>query len=129
MSMTIDAAHLRLFSPESCEQGVDSPAELRVWSGANGIGLLALEDDGEEEMPLVFPFPTKGALPLPRTQEQLLARMKTVHRNRTCRSCQSSSVVPLQKTDDLLNRNRMPIPGTATLVGFQCSQCSAEWSL
>jgi hypothetical protein len=38
-------------------------------------------------------------------------------------------VVPLEFTDAALSRNLMPVPGTATLAGFACHGCGAEWSL
>lgn len=126
MSVTIDAGHLRLYSPEQGDHEACGQPELRLWTGANGIGLLA-DEEGHEEGPLVFPFPPRGVFSCPQTQEQLLSRMKTVYKNRTCHACQAPGVIPLQKNDDLLNRNRMPIPGTATLVGFRCHRCSAEW--
>ena len=36
-------------------------------------------------------------------------------------------VEPIELDNGILNRNRMPIPGTATLVGFHCHGCQREW--
>lgn len=58
---------------------------------------------------------------------ELLARTRTLHQNRRCRQCDRPAVVPLHRDDAVLNRSRLPIPGTATLVGFRCDHCSHEW--
>jgi hypothetical protein len=62
-------------------------------------------------------------------QQATLARARTIHANRTCPECGRTTVVPLEFTDATLSRNLMPVPGTATLAGFACHGCGAEWSL
>jgi hypothetical protein len=57
------------------------------------------------------------------------ARARTIHANRICPACGRTTVVPLESQDAARNRNLMPIPGTATLAGFSCHSCGAEWSL
>lgn len=54
-------------------------------------------------------------------------RARIMHANRTCPDCGRSVIEPLELKDAALNRNRMPIPGTATLVGFHCHSCGTEW--
>lgn len=56
-----------------------------------------------------------------------LSRAQLIHANQQCPHCQHPVVEPVELQDALLNRNRMPIPGTATLVGFHCDRCHAEW--
>ncbi|MCA9098797.1 MAG: hypothetical protein KDA36_10430 [Planctomycetaceae bacterium] len=128
MSMPLNADYLRLYSPGPLEADeVDQP-ELRLWSDTTGLALLsddeAVDEDGR---PMIFQFRRPHIGYRPQTQEQLLTRTKIVHRNRCCRYCDSPSVVPIQRNDAVMNRNGMPIPGTATLVGFRCRRCSAEW--
>jgi len=62
-------------------------------------------------------------------QQATLARAQAIHANRICRECGRTTVVPLEFQDAALNRNLMPVPGTATLAGFACHGCGAEWSL
>jgi len=65
----------------------------------------------------------------PADQQVAVTRAQAIHANRTCRECGRTTVVPMEFQDAALNRNLMPIPGTATLVGFACHGCGAEWSL
>ena len=59
---------------------------------------------------------------------EVLARTRTLYRNRSCRSCGRPTVEPVQLNDATLGKGRLPIPGTATLVGFHCQYCRHEWS-
>lgn len=128
MPLNADIDYLRLYSPGPLEADeVDRP-ELRLWSDATGLALLsdedAVDDDGG---PMIVQFRRPVVGHRAQTQEQLLTRAKIVHRNRCCRYCDSPSVVPMQRNDAVMNRNGMPIPGTATLIGFRCRRCSVEW--
>jgi len=62
-------------------------------------------------------------------QQSTAARAQAIHANRTCRECGRTTVVPMEFQDAVLNRNLKPVPGTATLAGFACHGCGAEWSL
>ena len=62
-----------------------------------------------------------------RRMQDAVDRARLIHANRRCPFCQHSSVGLIQLQDAILNRNRMPIPGTATLVGFHCDCCGKEW--
>ena len=65
-----------------------------------------------------------------RTQPMdVISRARLLFENRSCRSCGYPAVVPLELNDAQLNRNRLPIPGTATLIGFRCCGCRKEWSV
>lgn len=59
--------------------------------------------------------------------ENVAGRAHLLHANRHCPYCGHPIVEPLELRDAALNRNRLPIPGTATLVGFHCHDCQAEW--
>jgi len=54
-------------------------------------------------------------------------RARTLRENDRCPRCQRSLVEPLELADGLRSRNQLPIPGTATLVGFHCQRCHWEW--
>ncbi|MEX0724962.1 MAG: hypothetical protein WEB58_02410 [Planctomycetaceae bacterium] len=56
-----------------------------------------------------------------------IVRARVLHTNRVCPYCRHAAVEPIELNDGILNRQRKPIPGTATLVGFHCQDCDAEW--
>ena len=60
--------------------------------------------------------------------QHVVARARLMHHNSRCRHCGKASVAPIELDDALLNRWGLPIPGTATVVGFGCSACGNEWS-
>lgn len=57
-----------------------------------------------------------------------LNRARRLHENRTCPHCCHPVVEPLELDDAVVGKSQMPIPGTATLVGFHCHGCDQEWS-
>src|SRR3954469_13894953 len=59
--------------------------------------------------------------------DHVVERARLVHRNSRCPHCSHPIVDPIELNDGFLNRNRMPVPGTATLVGFHCHGCHREW--
>lgn len=57
-----------------------------------------------------------------------LDRARLIRENNECPECQRHDIEPIELQDATIsNRNRMPIPGTATIVGFHCNDCSTEW--
>jgi hypothetical protein len=78
--------------------------------------------------PIVLSF----RLPLQSTQSQrlrdTLARARSLHENRDCPRCGHPVSVPIELRDAILGSGELPIPGTATLVGFRCDHCVAEWA-
>ena len=37
-------------------------------------------------------------------------------------------IEPIELQDAVISpKNRLPIPGTATIVGFHCNDCGTEW--
>lgn len=56
-----------------------------------------------------------------------LNRARVLRKNSVCPHCHKPDVTPLQLNDARLNRNGKPVPGTATIVGFHCQCCRAEW--
>ena len=65
---------------------------------------------------------------LPPGREAVLARARALHRNRCCPHCHRGGVIPVDLGDGDERHWAMPVPGTATLVGFYCGACGAEWS-
>jgi hypothetical protein len=56
-----------------------------------------------------------------------LSRAKALHENRSCRYCGHGSVDPVTLNDGLRDGSGQYVPGSATLVGFHCGRCRAEW--
>ncbi|MEX0702998.1 MAG: hypothetical protein WD069_12960 [Planctomycetales bacterium] len=80
--------------------------------------------DGE---PLILSF-CRAALRARRAgTNPALLRARALHRNRCCPECEHPVVRPLEAEDAFIGRSRLPVPGTATLVGFRCERCEAEW--
>lgn len=97
--------HLRLFSPSE-------------------RGSVETHEDGP---PVILRFPTPSHGYLRRSMLDPLLRARALYKNRSCPTCRHPVVEPLELDDALRNRNNMPIPGTATLVGFHCQRCQREW--
>lgn len=62
-----------------------------------------------------------------RRRNDPLHRARALRQNDCCPRCSRASVEPLELADALNGRNNMPIPGSATLVGFHCQGCHWEW--
>ncbi len=55
-------------------------------------------------------------------------RARILQQNNCCPECAQHSVEPLELADAVISpKNRMPVPGTATIVGFHCNDCGTEW--
>lgn len=63
-----------------------------------------------------------------RTQQDVVSRARLLYRNSTCPTCGRATVDPIELDDALINRSGLPIPGTASVVGFRCTACSHNWS-
>lgn len=101
-------SHLKLFAPQDAHE---EPGH---------------REDYEEE-PRILSFDEAGGRFRDRWSLSVVTRARVIHRNSRCRYCNRPLVKPVELGDTLLNRNQLPIPGTATLVGFQCEACQAEW--
>jgi hypothetical protein len=105
----------------------------------------------DENEPVILPFLRKSTratvdrfrrseqLPIPRTltiqrrhsanRMDPLTRARALHENRCCPRCRRACAVPVDLGDGDERYAAMPIPGTATLVGFFCDACGAEWAV
>ncbi len=63
------------------------------------------------------------------SRRTVVSRARLIHANRTCPSCRRTTVIPREFADATLNRNLLPVPGTATLAGFSCHGCGHEWGV
>jgi hypothetical protein len=85
--------------------------------------------------PMILPFP-KNRRPSETAARSsdvidmdVVTRARVLFANRTCRSCGYPVVEPIELSDSAMNLSGLAIPGTATLVGFRCCGCDAEWSI
>ncbi len=78
--------------------------------------------------PMILPFPRRTPGDVPR-QLDVVTRARILFENRRCRHCRYPVIEPLEHDDALVNSSGLEIPGTATLVGFQCRSCDATWSV
>ena len=55
-------------------------------------------------------------------------RARIIQQNNCCPACALHDIEPLELADALISpKNRLPVPRTATIVGFQCNDCGTEW--
>jgi hypothetical protein len=81
------------------------------------------------EAPMIIPFPRDTQDVVPPRRLDVVSRARALFDNRRCRHCHHPLVEPVQLDDALVNSSGLEIPGTATLVGFQCRSCRASWSV
>ena len=81
------------------------------------------------EAPMIIPFPRGILCEAPPPRLDVVSRARALFENRRCRHCRYPVVVPLEHDDALMNSSGLEIPGTATLVGFECHSCRASWSV
>jgi hypothetical protein len=106
---------LKLHWPQSL--ALYAPAETD-WQGESDC----------DDAPVILKFPRRSARSAGDTQQALLTRARIIHENRCCPICNRAAVVPVDSERSLLARDNMPIPGSGTLLGFECESCGHEWS-
>ena len=97
-------------------------SRLRVYwpQGAHQVHV----EDGE---PVILSFKSHAEKRNDFSVADLITRARTLHENKRCPHCEHPIVEPIELADAAFGRGRQPIPGTATLVGFRCQRCLAEW--
>lgn len=93
------------------------------WPDESDMASTAVAD---ARMILPFPRRSRGETPL---RLDVVTRARLMFDNRRCRHCAYPVVEPMELDDSLVNSSGLEIPGTATLVGFQCKSCDASWSV
>ncbi|MEY3456953.1 MAG: hypothetical protein RL215_110 [Planctomycetota bacterium] len=108
---------LRLFSPEEPSSAVASATQLSEPEYAADRDIIPFESARRTTL-----FSSR-LMPA-------VERARLLHENNECPDCGRSCVQPLELNDALISpRSRLPIPGTATIIGFQCEDCGCEWPL
>jgi hypothetical protein len=83
--------------------------------------------------PMILPFPNRRTNSAPDHEAMdaidVVSRARVLFANRKCRDCGYPVVEPIELSDSAVNLSGLAIPGTATLVGFRCCGCEAEWSV
>jgi hypothetical protein len=59
---------------------------------------------------------------------EVVQRSRLLHMHRRCKDCGRPTVQPVERNDSVLGKNRLPVPGTSTVLGFHCDYCQSEWS-
>jgi len=85
-------------------------------------------DSDSDDAPVILRFPRRTARAGNGGQQALLTRARIIHENRCCPICNRAAVIPVDSEQTLLTRDHMPIPGSGTLLGFECESCGHEWS-
>ena len=106
----------------------------------NRINLRLFEpaDSSPESVPLTqTPDVFEDIIPIERARRSVILsgrfmpavdRAKLIHRNSECPECHKHDIEPLELDDAMVStRSRLPIPGTATIIGFHCNDCGTEW--
>lgn len=93
----------------------------------NGAAPVAVSNDQSAE-PAVIPFSrTNRWSGADSPSSEVIERAATLRANCVCPACRRPGVEPIELNDAVLGRGNLPIPGTATLVGFRCNGCDTEW--
>jgi hypothetical protein len=91
-------------------------------------GIPAVAEASTERESSVLPFrPRHARATAPAAILPALIRAQLLRDNRSCPCCTHPIVEPIELNDARVNRSGLPIPGTATLVGFHCDGCDHEW--
>ncbi len=103
----MNRVRLRLYSPPTESQSVENETEF--------ADIIPFESARRS---VIF----SGRFPEP------AQRARLIRENNSCPSCDHHNIEPLELEDALISpRSRLPIPGTATIVGFHCHDCGTEW--
>jgi hypothetical protein len=109
--------------PIATPTGGSRMSQLKLYRPSNREQKLRI-DEGEQE---IISFPAFARRRGPKDALSILRRARLLHANRLCQHCGHPIVEPLELDDAVVSASNMPIPGTATLVGFHCAGCHREW--
>ena len=100
------------------------PQTLSLFAPADAEWQTGPESD---DAPVILSFVRKAGRLGRNPQRSLLTRARLIHENRCCPECDRASVVPVDSEQALVFRDRMPVPGSGMLVGFECESCGHTW--
>lgn len=87
------------------------------------------ESEHPGESPEVLPLhASRMGIHWPTSQIELIQRSRLLHENRKCRHCHRPVVQLIHNNDAFQGRGQLPVPGTATLLGFRCEYCRRVWT-
>lgn len=114
-------SRLKLYWPERDRDEFSSPTSSSRFEESS---------DGEMVIPIRKFRADRSAAPARgSSMMSLLVRAQAIRENCECPSCGHPVIEPIELNDGTPSRNGLPIPGTATLVGFRCCGCEQEWSV
>jgi hypothetical protein len=95
------------------------------------MSMLRLFDpDGLAAGPTTIRMPAFRRVPSRTTfvnRVAVLDRARVRFENRACPCCRKVTVAPVELSDAEYDRHGREIPGTATIVGFNCERCGHSW--
>ena len=107
--------HLRIFDP-SPEQPTDDTSAPSA------------EPDSVDKPRDILPFLPQRTTIISGRMTAPVDRARILRDNASCPDCEKSDVEPIELQDGIISpKSRLPIPGTATIVGFHCNSCGIEW--
>jgi len=110
---------LKLYAPHVTNSTVHNSPNLSVYHET---------EEAEEHVDQVISwryYPRSSGQP---SFMEVVQRSRLLHMHRRCRDCGRPTVEPVEQNDGILGKNRLPIPGTSTVIGFHCNYCESEWS-
>jgi len=81
----------------------------------------------EDDAPQVLSYSQFAARRRGRQMVNIVTRARLEKSNRQCPCCRRVTVRSIELRDAITNHNGATVPGTATVVGFQCNACRHEW--
>lgn len=112
-------SHLKVFRPE----------EDAVGTSESTTGEAATPDSrNDASEPAIYSFVEWAERLRGPSPDAATLRAKRLHSADNCPSCRRVGILPLMLNDGRIDNSGRLVPGTATLVGFRCQQCSHEWS-
>ena len=78
----------------------------------------------------ILPFEPRSRTIISGRMTTPVDRARVIHENSSCPECSKTDVSPVELQDATISpKSRLPIPGTATIVGFHCNACGTEWPI
>lgn len=116
--------HLRIYEPPADDAAHDATAASSEAEATPSLEALELATDRH-----IIPFEShKRTTIISGRYVEPVERARLLSDNSVCPECEKSDIEPLELADAVISPgSRLPIPGTATIVGFHCNECGTEW--
>lgn len=114
---------LRLYSPDDLDLANQSEPILTLYSEPE-----LDEFDESDDSGTVLSWRIGHRNRLTGSYMEIVQRSRLLHAHRRCQKCGRPTVRPVVREDSQVGTNRLPVPGTGTVVGFHCDYCRKEWS-